>query len=166
ARMESAVLHEHVAARVRVDAVIVRPVGVDVQAADDDVLRIGGMNGPVWPAADGEAFEQDVLAVYQTDEARSDGGFRGAEDALLDGHSRRTHAIRLLRLELLPGPPSLGISIEAARAGDRNVLAIACVDERRVVIDFDAAIADKHRRQVILRLIAEDELGAFFDPEF
>ena len=155
---EDAVFNQHIAAGIRIHAIIVRSVGIHGHAADGEVPAIDRMNRPVRPAADGEPFQQDFRAVHQAEETRTDRRFGSAENALLDRHSLRAHFEMLSGFLLGHGPPRLGIAIQTSLAGDRDVRAIVRIDERRVVVNLDASTAHENRWQVILETIAENDL--------
>src|SRR5262249_4955806 len=63
ARVERAALDEHVAARLRVAAVVVRTVAPDADAADDDVRAQHRMDLPHRRVDDRHALDHDVAAA-------------------------------------------------------------------------------------------------------
>ena len=99
----------------------------------------------------------------------------GAVDALGDRHpglglGEEPVAVGLLALRvvvLLPRPPVLGVrlAVQRALAGDRDVVLLVGVDERREPHELDAFPARPHDRQVGRGVAAEPDRGALGDVQ-
>src|SRR5438874_10840789 len=120
------------------------------------------MNRPERPAIpDREVLQQHIGAVDRQDELRPQRHLFVAEDSLLDRYAIQDHLVKSRArplLALFPWPPWLAIAQQHALAGDRNVAAVARIDQRRIVVALLPAPAHKHRRQIIRRVAAESKL--------
>ena len=170
AGVEVAILDEHVAARLRVAAVVVGPVADDAYAAHDDVCAEDRVDLPHRRVRDRHALDEHVAATVGLYELRAQ-VVAFAEDTLLDRHPALghleepvaafllVHAARrpAVLFAALPRPPVhvVGLPVERTAARDGHVLLLEGVDERRVVHHLDALPAREDGRQVRLRLAPE-----------
>ena len=150
AGVERAVLDQHVAARLGIAAVVVRAVAADRYAADGDVLAEHRVDLPHRRVDDRHALDEHVAAAIGLDEIRPQVVAR-AEDALGDRHALGLHLDQPVARRAGRGPDCPGsrrrqshqcsvvrLAVERAVAGDRDVLRLEGVDERRVVHQLDA----------------------------
>src|SRR5262249_2671124 len=69
AGIKQTILNQHIVARLRIAAVIVRPVAHDIDAADNYVGGKERMNLPHWRTPDADAFDENILAAMRLNEA-------------------------------------------------------------------------------------------------
>lgn len=171
ALVETAVLDEGIASHFRVDAVVVVAMGIDIDAPDDGRVAQQQVNGPERAVADLHVLDQHVAAAVELDELRAEVVVALGHLALLDRHVGGSHGVEFLerfhmgRRARVPLLPDLQPRLKLALAGDRDVFAIERVDERRVVEAFHALPARLDGRQIVLRILAEDQHGVFFQVE-
>ena len=139
----------------------------DLDTPDGDVLTQCRVEFPHRRVDDTEAFDQDILAAVRFDELRTEVA-AVAEDAFGDGDvflglvNEFVPRCFLVRVAFLPTavraafprPPvvAIGLAVEGAGAGDRDVLLLEGVDERRVVHALDALPAGEDDGQVVTRI--------------
>src|SRR5436190_4066691 len=127
-----------------------------------------------------EPSDERVLAAVELNERRAQ-TVLDAKDSIGDGHALFRHLEqpdpRRLTVRrpfdpaeigaALPGPPMLvaRLAVERAGTGDRDVLAVDGVDERRQAHQLDALETRQHLRQILARVGAEQDRRAAFDVE-
>ena len=179
ARLEAAVLNEHVLARLWVASVAVGAVVDDGQAAHGDILRQQGMHHPEGRAQQGDAFEQNVFTLIKVDELWAQAF--SLELALLDGGAgfgilEQQRAAHLLAFDGL-GSPAVGVlathrpprlvgavAIDGAAAGDGDVLLAVGIDAGLIVHEVHALPARLHNGEE-LRIEGKEQMGALFKIE-
>ena len=184
ARVEEAVRDQHVFARLRIAAVGVRAICLDVEILDGDVGAQHRVDLPHRRVEHADAFDQHVRAAVRLDELRAQ-VVAGAEDAVLDRHAALRHVEErvavgiLIDVALLPAavraafprPPvrAVAVAVDRAAAGDRDVRLLEGVDERREVHQLGAFPPRQHdgvfvgvARETDRRPLADVQVDAAF----
>src|SRR5581483_5853723 len=175
ARVKDAVLDQHVAARFRVAAVVVRAVADDGDAAHGDVLAEYRVDFPHRRVVDRHALNQHVARAVRLDEAgpqaiaRPEDALRDRDAPLIEIEQPFDAARPFLRLAPAfgPRPPvfNRGRAVEYTPARDCDVLLLEGVDERRVVHALGAFKPREDDGQILLRVGNKFERRAFGDVQ-
>src|ERR1051325_6517963 len=170
ARVEGAVLDEHVQARFGIAPVVVGPMTVDRHPLHSDVRAEHRMNLPHGRVRDRDAFDKDVLTAVGLNELRSQ-VVAFAEHTLAHRHvlfhhlRERVARLQLVRVAFLP--PALGaalprppvrcvaLAVERAFARDGDVLLLEGVDEGRVVHQLHPLPTREDQRQILRGVLTE-----------
>ena len=180
AGVEVAVLYQYAVARLRVAAVAVRSVVVDVYAAHGNVGREQRVDDPERRAQQGDILDENALALVQVNHLRAQPVGRAVASlvhgnavlgllqqlgacALVLGYAAGLHAEALVAA---PGPPCLvrAATVDGAPSGDGYVLGLVGIDERRQVPAVQSLPTGGHDG-VQLRLEGKLQHGALFNDQ-
>ena len=169
--VEDAVFHDGVLRHLEVDAVVVVPVGVHLQAVHPGVLAEVEMDGPEGAVLDAEPAELHVLAAVELDQVRAHVGLALLHPAVLHRDAGRAHRVELARgLDVRlgavePGAPEVHFRMDEPRAAYAYVLTFVGIDQRGVVHAFRPLPGGVYGRQIELRVVLEHQFGPFGEPE-
>ena len=170
--IERAVFHKHIPGRLYVDAVgTAMPERAYRHTTYDHVFAILRHHVPVESLVEGDALNQDILAIDRSDglwqehlAAVSD----SVEDAILKRHL--TVLADYLDVECLL--PIILINLAVGRRADDtpssrngNVFSVMGIDKSSEGIDLNTLVAGKNHGQVVLNLTAEMQGGLFAEMQ-
>ena len=122
------------------------------------MLAIDRVDSPLGAVLNGELLQHDVFAGNQLQKRWAQGSLPCGKHPLFRWDAlalRLAKGGRSLLLQLFPVPPALSVAKKGTLAGDGDILAVFCVDQRLVVVAFNALPPGKNRRQVVFHTVAE-----------
>jgi len=168
-----AVLNQHIPAALGIAAIVVRPVAFHGHAPDNNIFGEKRVNQPEGSPNNGNALDQNALALVGLDEWRAESVFF-VKHSLLNGYIVVGHLVQPCFSCLAGGMPALGdgsrsakgkgppmrcigLSVQNSVPGDGNIGLFVGVDERTEVVTVESFPTGKNEWGVVRGVGGEPE---------